>query len=55
MYSSRRNMSILNHAAVEALCSATYVENYLDCTQNLSDEVQRMLSKVFELDFKTMG
>ena len=48
-------MSILNHAAVEALCSATYVENYLDCANNLSDEVQRMITKIFELDFRTMG
>ena len=55
MYTSRNKLGILNHAAVEALCSATYVENFLDCAHNLSDEVQRMITKIFELDFRTIG
>lgn len=41
---------MLNQAAVEALYSATYVENYLDCTENLPDELQRHLSRMRELD-----
>ncbi|KAJ9588775.1 hypothetical protein L9F63_017934 [Diploptera punctata] len=41
---------MLNQAAVEALYSATYVENYLDCVENLPDELQRHLSRMRELD-----
>lgn len=43
-------VKMLNQAAVEALYSATYVENYLDCTENLPDELQRHLSRMRELD-----
>jgi len=46
-------MSMLNQAAVEALCSATYLENYLDCMENLPDELQRSVSLLRELDSKT--
>lgn len=41
---------MLNQAAVEALYSATYVENYLDCVENLPDDLQRHLSRMRELD-----
>jgi len=43
-------MSMLNQAAVEALCSATYLENYLDCMENLPDDLQRVVSQLRELD-----
>lgn len=42
----------LNQAAVEALYSATYIEDYLDCVENLPDDVQRNLSQLRELDVK---
>ncbi|CAB3372178.1 Hypothetical predicted protein [Cloeon dipterum] len=41
---------MLNQAAAEALYSATYVENYLDCLENLPDDLQRQLSRLRELD-----
>lgn len=42
----------LNQAAVEALYSAAYIEDYLDCVENLPDDVQRNLSQLRELDVK---
>ncbi|XP_039289458.1 inhibitor of growth protein 1 [Nilaparvata lugens] len=41
---------MINQAGVEALYSATYVENYLDCVENLPDDLQRQLSRMRELD-----
>jgi hypothetical protein len=34
-----------NQAAVEALYSATFVEDYLDCVENLPNDLQRHLSR----------
>lgn len=48
-------MSMLNQAAVEALCSATYLENYLDCMENLPDDLQRVVSQLREFDNQTNG
>ena len=48
-------MSILNQAAVEALCSATYLENYLETMENLPDDLQRVVSQLRELDIKCRG
>jgi inhibitor-of-growth protein 1 len=39
-----------NQAAVEALYSATFVEDYLDYVENVPDDLQRMNSKMRELD-----
>ena len=39
-----------NQAAVEALYSATFVEDYLDCVENLPNDLQRHLSRLRELD-----
>ncbi|XP_066155909.1 inhibitor of growth protein 1 [Euwallacea fornicatus] len=39
---------MLNHE--EALYSATYVENYLDCVENFPNELQRLISRMRELD-----
>lgn len=41
---------MLNQVAVEALYSATYVENYLDSVENLPGDVQRHMSRIRELD-----
>ncbi|OXU32069.1 hypothetical protein TSAR_004843 [Trichomalopsis sarcophagae] len=41
---------MLNQAVVEALYSATYIENYLDCVENLPNDLQRHLSRLRELD-----
>ena len=46
---------MLNQAAVEALCSATYLENYLDCMDNLPDDLQWSVSSLRELDSQTTG
>lgn len=43
---------MLNHAAAEALYSATYVEDYLDCVENMPDDLQRSLSQIRELDVR---
>ncbi|XP_062590288.1 inhibitor of growth protein 1-like [Saccostrea cucullata] len=45
-------MSMLNQAAVEALCSATYLENYLDTMENLPDDLQRVVTQMRELDIQ---
>ncbi|XP_060598860.1 inhibitor of growth protein 1-like [Ruditapes philippinarum] len=45
-------MSILNQAAVEALCSATYLENYLETMDNLPDDLQRIVTQLRELDIQ---
>lgn len=39
-----------SQVAVEALYSATYVENYLDSVENLPDDVQRHLSRIRDID-----
>ncbi|XP_041983027.1 inhibitor of growth protein 1-like isoform X2 [Aricia agestis] len=41
---------MLNQSSTEALLSATYVENYLDCVENLPNDLQRHLSRMRELD-----
>ncbi|CAH1777739.1 unnamed protein product [Owenia fusiformis] len=46
-------MSMLNQAAVEALCSATYLENYLDCLETLPEDLQRSISQLREMDAQT--
>ncbi|XP_071537302.1 inhibitor of growth protein 2-like isoform X2 [Panulirus ornatus] len=43
---------MLNQAALEALYSATYVDNFLDTVENLPDEVQREISSMRELDVR---
>lgn len=42
----------MNQVAVEALYSATYVENYLDSMDNLPDDVQKYFSRIRELDIQ---
>ncbi|XP_044731105.1 inhibitor of growth protein 1 isoform X2 [Chrysoperla carnea] len=39
-----------SHVSLEAMYSTTYVENYLDCVENLPDDLQRLLSRLRELD-----
>lgn len=41
---------MISQVTVEALHSATYVENYLDSVENLPDDVQRHLSRIREID-----
>lgn len=48
-------MTMLNQAAVEALCSATYLENYLDTMDNLPDDLQRVVTQMRELDIQCRG
>lgn len=48
-------MTMLNQAAVEALCSATYLENYLDTMENLPDDIQRIVTQMRELDIVCRG
>ncbi|OWF53902.1 Inhibitor of growth protein 1 [Mizuhopecten yessoensis] len=45
-------MSMLNQAAVEALCSATYLENYFDTMENLPDDLQKIVTQLRELDIQ---
>lgn len=40
----------MNQTATESMLSATYVENYLDCVENLPNDLQRLLSRMRELD-----
>lgn len=46
---------MLNQVSVEAVYSATYVENYLDCVENLPDDLQRLISRMRELDVYYIG
>lgn len=46
---------MLNQTSTEALLSATYVENYLDCVENLPNDLQRHLSRMRELDVTYRG
>lgn len=39
-----------NHVAVEAIYSATYLENYLDSVENLPNDLQRHISRMRQLD-----
>ncbi|XP_014218838.1 inhibitor of growth protein 1 [Copidosoma floridanum] len=41
---------MLNQATVEALYSTNYVDDYLDCVENLPNDLQRHLSRLRELD-----
>ncbi|KAK4019766.1 inhibitor of growth protein 1 isoform X1 [Daphnia magna] len=41
---------MLNQVAVEALYSATYLENYLDSVENLPNDLQRHISRMRQLD-----
>lgn len=46
---------MLNQVSVEAVYSATYVENYLDCVENLPNDLQRLISRMRELDVSYLG
>jgi len=48
-------VSMLNQAAVDALCSAAYLENYLDCVDDLPNDLQRTVTMLRELDCVTNG
>lgn len=54
-FNDYKNMTMLNQAAVEALCSATYLENYLDTMDNLPDDLQRVVTQMRELDIQCKG
>ncbi|XP_013069902.1 inhibitor of growth protein 1-like isoform X1 [Biomphalaria glabrata] len=43
---------MVNNAAVEAICSATYLSNYLDTMETLPDDIQRNISQMRELHIK---
>jgi uncharacterized protein YggL (DUF469 family) len=43
-------LKMQNQAAVEALYSATFVEDYLDCVENVPNDLQRHLSRLREFD-----
>lgn len=43
---------MLNQAAIEALCSASYVEDYFDCVENMPDDLQRYITQMREYDVK---
>lgn len=42
----------MNQVAVEALYSATYVENYLDSVENLPDDAQKFFTRIREVDIQ---
>ena len=45
--------SLVNREAVQKLCAASYMEEYLDCMQNLPNQIQPHLSRIRELDIDT--
>lgn len=46
---------MLNQVAVEALYSATYLENYLDSVENLPNDLGRHISRMRQLDVDFQG
>ncbi|CAG5134331.1 unnamed protein product [Candidula unifasciata] len=44
---------MVNNAAVEAICSATYLSNYLDTMETLPDDLQRNISQMRELHIRS--
>ncbi|XP_005095357.1 inhibitor of growth protein 1 [Aplysia californica] len=44
---------MVNNAAVEAICSATYLSNYLDTMETLPDDLQRNISEMRELHIRS--
>lgn len=44
---------MVNNAAVEAICSATYLSNYLDTMDTLPDDLQRNISEMRELHIRS--
>lgn len=48
-------LNLSNQAAVEALCSGTYLENYLDTIESLPDDLQRNVTLLRELDIQSRG
>ena len=46
---------MLNQVAVEAIYSATYLENYLDSVENLPNDLQRHISRMRQLDVDFQG
>lgn len=46
---------MLNPTQKEALLSANYVDNYLDCVENLPNDLQRHFSRLRELDVAYRG
>ena len=46
---------MVNNAAVEAICSATYLSNYLDTMDTLPDDLQRNISEMRELHIRSRG
>jgi len=46
---------MLNQAAIDALCSAAYLENYLDCVDDLPNDLQRTVTTLRDLDCITNG
>ena len=44
-----------NQRAVEAVYSATYVEDYMDAIENLPDEIQRQLTRIREMDIDSQN
>ncbi|KAL8559573.1 hypothetical protein ACOMHN_018736 [Nucella lapillus] len=46
-------LNLSNQAAVEALCSGTYLEHYLDTIESLPDDLQRNVTLLRELDIQS--
>lgn len=40
---------------IEAVYSATYVENYLESVENLPNDVQKYLSRIRDIDVQYRG
>ncbi|XP_076446921.1 inhibitor of growth protein 1-like [Babylonia areolata] len=46
-------LNLSNQAAVEALCSGTYLEHYLETIESLPDDLQRNVTLLRELDIQS--
>ncbi|KFM81443.1 Inhibitor of growth protein 1, partial [Stegodyphus mimosarum] len=43
---------MLNQAALEAMHSAVYIEDYMDFVENVPDDIQRNITLLRELDLR---
>lgn len=52
---SSANSAILTQHSLEALYSATYVEDFIDCNDNMSDDLIRQTTRMFEMGSNYMS
>ncbi|XP_054719670.1 inhibitor of growth protein 1-like [Uloborus diversus] len=50
--SDAESNKLLNHAALEAINSAVYMEDYMDFVENIPDDIQRNITQLRQIDLE---